>query len=135
VRDPSGFTGQARLYQLFDYRRCLDLRPENFAPTRAWMRITSALTRYEAQACMELHDFALHRRVLDIGGNSGEFVLQLCRRYPELHGTVLDLPLVCEIGMEHVLAEPEHPRISFVKSDVRSEPLPLGFDLIAFKSM
>ena len=135
VRDPGGFMGQARLYQLFDYRRCLDLRPENFAPTRAWMRLTSALTRYEALACMELHDFGGHRRMLDIGGNSGEFVLQLCRRHPELRGTVLDLPLVCEIGMEHVLAEPEHAQISFIKSDVRSEPLPLGYDLISFKSM
>jgi hypothetical protein len=48
---------------------------------------------------------------------------------------VLDLPLVCEIGMEHVLAEPECPRISFIKSDVRSEPLPLGYELISFKSM
>jgi len=62
-------------------------------------------------------------------------VLQLCRHHSELRGTVLDLPLVCEIGMEHVLAEPEHPRISFIKADVRSDPLPLGYDLITFKSM
>jgi SAM-dependent methyltransferase len=99
------------------------------------MRLTSTLTRYEALGCMELYDFAPHRRMLDVGGNSGEFVLQLCRRYPELRGTVLDLPLVCEIGMEHTLAEPEHDRISFIESDVRSEPLPLGYDIIVFKSM
>ena len=135
IKDPDGFMGQARLYQLFDYRRCLDLRAENFAPTRAWMRLTSTLTRYEALACMELHHFGGHRRMLDIGGNSGEFVLQLCRRYPELRGTVLDLPLVCEIGMEHVLTEPEAERISFISSDVRTDTLPLGYDLIAFKSM
>jgi SAM-dependent methyltransferase len=136
VKDPATFTGQARLYQLFDYRRCLDPRRiENYAPTRAWMRLTSTLTRYEALACMELYDFGEHRRVLDIGGNSGEFVLQLCRRYTELRGTVLDLPLVCEIGMEHVLTEPEHARIGFINSDVRSDPVPPGYDLITFKSM
>jgi hypothetical protein len=82
VRDPAGFSGQARLYQLFDYRRCFDLRPENFAPTRAWIRLTSTLTRYEALACMALYDFSGHKRILDIGGNNGEFVLQLCRRPP-----------------------------------------------------
>jgi SAM-dependent methyltransferase len=48
---------------------------------------------------------------------------------------VLDLPLVCEIGMEHVLAEPEQPRIAFIKADIRNDPLPGGYDLIAFKSM
>ena len=99
------------------------------------MRLTSTLTRYEARACMQLHDFGRYRRMLDIGGNSGEFILQLCRKFPELHGTVLDLPLVCEIGMEHVLAEPEHPRITFVKADIRNDPLPAGYDLVTFKSM
>jgi SAM-dependent methyltransferase len=123
------------MFQLFDYRRCLEPTPQNYAQVRAWMRITSTLTRYEALACLELHDFGRHRRMLDVGGNSGEFLLQLCRRHAELSGTVLDLPLVCEIGMEHVLAEPEATRISFLKGDVRSDPLPAGYDLIGFKSM
>ena len=61
--------------------------------------------------------------------------MQLCRRHPGLCGTVLDLPLVCEIGMEHVLPEPEHPRITFIKADIRRDPVPGGYDLIAFKSM
>jgi SAM-dependent methyltransferase len=135
MKNVGGFTGQPRLFELFDYRRCLDLRIENYAPTRLWMRFTSTLTRYEAHACMQLYDFARHRRMLDIGGNSGEFVLQLCRHHAGLHGTVLDLPLVCEIGMEHVLAEPECPRIGFIKGDIRTDMLPLGYDLITFKSM
>ncbi|HVC51371.1 MAG TPA: methyltransferase [Stellaceae bacterium] len=135
VKNAGGFTGQARLFQLFDYRRCFDSTIENYLATRGWMRITSTLTRYEAQAALELYDFARHRRLLDVGGNSGEFILQLCRRHRDLHGTVFDLPLVCEIGMEHVLAEAECPRIGFIAGDVRNDPLPLGYDLIAFKSM
>lgn len=135
VKEPRGFAGRSRMFQLFDYRRCLDPTPQNYAQVRAWMRITSTLTRYEALACLELHDFARHRRMLDVGGNSGEFLLQLCRRNPQLSGTVFDLPLVCEIGMEHVLAEPEAPRLSFLKGDVRADPLPAGYDLIGFKSM
>ena len=135
VKEPRGFAGRSRMFQLFDYRRCLEPSPQNYAQVRAWMRITSTLTRYEALACLELHDFARHRRMLDVGGNSGEFLLQLCRRHAGLSGTVFDLPLVCEIGMEHLLAEPEAPRISFLKGDVRSDPLPAGYDLVAFKSM
>jgi SAM-dependent methyltransferase len=135
VKEPRGFGGRARMFQLFDYRRCLEATRENYAQVRAWMRITSTLTRYEARACLELYDFAGHRRVLDVGGNSGEFLLQLCRRHPQLAGTVFDLPLVCDIGMEHVLGEPERSRIGFVKGDVRTDPLPSGHDLVAFKSM
>ena len=135
VKDPARFMGQGRLYELFDYRRCFEPTIENYQRTRVWMRLTSALTRYEAQACMRLHDFSGYRRMLDVGGNSGEFALQLCRVNPALRTVVLDLPLVCEIGLEHVLGEPEHPRITFVKSDIRNNPLPQGCDLIAFKSM
>lgn len=135
VKEPAGFMGKARLFELFDYRRSLEPSIENYERTRAWMRITSTLTRYESLACMALHDFGGYRRLLDVGGNSGEFALQLCRRHPGLRATVLDLPLVCEIGLEHVLAEPEHPRIGFLKADVRADALPGGYDLISFKSM
>jgi len=135
LMDPASFMGQSRLFQLFDYRRCFEPTLENYERTRAWMRLTSTLTRYEAAACLELHDFGPYRRMLDVGGNSGEFVLRVCRRQPALRGTVLDLPLVCEIGLEHVLGEPEQSRIGFIKADVRTEPLPSGYDLISFKSM
>lgn len=135
VKDSRGFAAKARLFQLFDYRRCLEPSPENYAQTRAWVRITSTLTRYEALACIGLHDFSGYRRVLDVGGNSGEFILQLCRHNPALRGTVFDLPLVCEVGMEHLLGEAEQPRIGFFPGDARSDPLPAGYDLITFKSM
>lgn len=135
VRDSHGFADKANLFKLFDYRRCLEPSPENYAQTRAWMRFTSILTRYEARACLQLHEFGRYRRALDVGGNSGEFLLQLCRRNPALHGTVFDLPLVCEVGMEHLLGEREHARIGFIKADVRSDSLPAGYDLITFKSM
>ena len=135
VRNAAGFMGQARLFALFDYRRAFDFTPENYALTRGWMRITSTLSRYEARAAMRLHDFTPHQRMLDIGGNSGEFALQLCRRHPALQATILDLPLVCEIGAEHVLAEPEQDRITYMPTDLRRDPIPFGFDLITFKSM
>jgi len=135
LTDPANFAGQSRLFQLFDYRRCLEPTLENYERTRAWMRLTSTLTRYEAGACAALHDFGAYRRMLDVGGNSGEFLLQICRREAGLQGTVLDLPLVCEIGLEHVLGEPEHARITFLKADLRADPIPKGYDLVSFKSM
>jgi SAM-dependent methyltransferase len=135
IKDPRSFAGQARLFELFDYRRCLQFSVENYERTRGWMRLTSTLTRYEARACMQLCDFSGYRRMLDVGGNSGEFLLQVARRHTSLHGTVFDLPLVCEIGMEHLLPEQEHARITFIKGDIRNDVLPRGYDLVAFKSM
>ena len=102
---------------------------------RRWMRITTALTRYEAAACIGGHDFARCRRVLDIGGNSGEFALQLCRKYPHIQATVLDLPVVCEVGRQHIHGQPGAERVCFLAGDARTDDLPGGFDAVVFKSM
>jgi hypothetical protein len=135
VRDPSRFAAEGRLFELFDYRLALVPSLDNYRRTRAWMRLTSTLTRYEARAALTLYDFGGHRRMLDVGGNSGEFVRQVCSRHVALRATVFDLPLVCEIGMEHVLPEAECPRIAFQPGDLRQDSLPPGHDLISFKSM
>lgn len=129
------FGRNARTFELFCYQRGFDYSPENYELTKRWVRITTALTKYEAQVCMQYHNFGRYRRVLDIGGNSGEFVLQICKKYPNVHATVFDLPLVCEVGLEHVRSEPEADRIAFIKGDALTDELPNGFDLITFKSM
>jgi SAM-dependent methyltransferase len=135
VRQPANFMSQARLYQLFDYRNCLVYSSDNYRRVRIWMRLTSILTRYEAPAVLAAHDFTPYRRMLDVGGNSGQFALQICRRAPQLQAVVFDLPLVCEIGLEDILGEADQDRIAFIKGDLRHQNLPRGFDLISFKSM
>src|SRR5688572_8220455 len=87
VNDPAGFQRDSRIFTLFGYQHSLEHNPENYRRTQAWVRFTTALTRYEAQACLHHHDFSRARRMLDVGGNSGEFVLQICRAHPDLHGT------------------------------------------------
>ena len=135
VQSGSGFMGKARLFEVFDYRRCFEPTIDNYRRTRLWMRITSTLTRYEAGPCLDAYDASHHGRMLDIGGNSGEFAMQFCRRHPKLRATVFDLPLVCELGLDHVLPHPEHTRIAFRPGDLRTQPAPGGYDLITFKSM
>ena len=131
---PGEFMRRSRVFDLFRYDRCLEPSAENYEMTRRWMRFTTCLTKYEAQACLAEHDFGGYRRMLDIGGNSGEFVLRICKAHPDISGTVFDLPLVCEIGREHVACEPQAARIRFVEGDARNAPLPGDHDLIVFKS-
>ncbi len=135
LRDPAGFQQSARLFDLFDYRPALLTDAASLERTRAWMRITTVLTRYEAGPCLERYDMGAHRRVLDVGGNSGEFLRQICLAHPAITGSVLDLPLVCDIGLDAMLAMPEAPRIGFIAGDLREQALPPGHDLVTFKSM
>lgn len=135
IHRPAQFAQEARIIELFGYHYCFDDTPHNYELTRRWMRITTTLTRYESQVCLTHYDFRPHRMLLDVGGNSGEFLRQICRRIPDLRGTVFDLPLVCDIGRDHVSAYSEADRISFVSGDIRTDNLPGGFDIVTFKSM
>lgn len=135
VANPQRFLRHARVFKLFDYGRCIDATPANLRHTQGWMRLTSVLTRYEAPVALALHDFSQCRRMLDLGGNSGEFALQVCRRHAGLQALVGDLPVVCRLGQEHVLPHPEAPRVAFLPLDLRQAALPTGFDLVSFKSM
>ncbi|MDP1612882.1 MAG: methyltransferase [Sulfuritalea sp.] len=133
--EPRRFFETARIFDLFSYDRCFESTPENVRMTRRWMRFTTALTKYEAQACIDHHDFSDCRRLLDVGGNSGEFALRICKAHPRVKATVLDLPVVCEIGMEHLRGEPEAERIAFVDAGRAGNAFPSGFDTACFKSM
>lgn len=135
IRRPRESIGALEYCRLFAYNRGVEQTAENYSRTKNWMHITSTLTRYEAPVCMKYHDFSRYANMLDIGGNSGEFLLQSCRRHPRLKGTVFDLPVVCRVGREHVRGEPEAERITFEEGDALKDALPSGFDLVSFKSM
>jgi ubiquinone/menaquinone biosynthesis C-methylase UbiE len=135
IVDPGKFMRDAKLFELFDYGRCFDDSSESYERTKRWVRFATILTRYEALACLPYHEFGRHQQMLDIGGNSGEFALQICKQCPSLRATVFDLPVVCRIGREHVASEPEADRIVFVAGNALQQPLPTGFDLLTFKSM
>ena len=129
------FMSTSKLFELFDYSRCYEVTPENCLRTSRWMELTSMLTRYEAPVCCDHFPFAEHRRMLDLGGNSGEFAVQVCRRNSALHATVADLPVVCHVGTRHVAPFAEAPRIQFHPLHFIDDTFPDGHDLITFKSV
>jgi SAM-dependent methyltransferase len=57
-----------------------------------------SLSTFTARVLGETIDFAPFTRLLDVGGGSGAYDIELCRRYPHLRATVYDLPFVTEIA-------------------------------------
>lgn len=135
VKDERRFMAQSRMFKVFDYARASAPGPDNTEWTQRWVRFTTALTRHEAHACLDRHDFSRYAQWLDVGGNSGEFAAQVCARHPRLSATVFDLPVVCEVGAAHLRGRPEASRIHFIAGDARTDPWPKGMDIVSFKSM
>tara|TARA_R110002096_G_scaffold26518_10_gene81795 strand:- start:19607 stop:20635 length:1029 start_codon:yes stop_codon:yes gene_type:complete len=133
--DPAKLMEQSQVMKLFDYAKAFNDTPQNYEHTRRWMRLTTTLTRYEAEVIAPTLALDSFREMLDVGGNSGEFALRCCKRAPTLRATVFDLPLVCQIGREHVARHEEADRIQFLNAKSLSDLRPKQYDLVTFKSM
>jgi 3-hydroxy-5-methyl-1-naphthoate 3-O-methyltransferase len=89
-----------------------------------------------AAALAEVYDFGQHSRLLDVGGGSGGFVIELCQRTPGLTAAVYDLPHVCPITEEKVKEAGLHDRIEVVQGDFQTDPaLPAGYDVMLLSSV
>jgi precorrin-6B methylase 2 len=88
----------------------------------------SALT---ARALAGAVDLSGSRSLLDVGGGTAAFAVELCRHYPELRVTVFDLPFVCEHSAEKVEQMGFSERIGVHPGDFFADPeLPGGHDTI-----
>ena len=89
-----------------------------------------AFSAATAAALAANYDFSQHRRLLDIGGGTGSFLLAALRRHAALRGTLFELPGACEVARRRLASEPEGARIDVVEGDLVSDPLPPGHDIM-----
>ncbi|MEK0427315.1 MAG: hypothetical protein RJB11_3406 [Planctomycetota bacterium] len=135
VEDPLEFQQHSKLFRSFDYGRCKGIDQESLQSAMQWVRLTTALTRYEAALFLDVVPWNRHQDWLDLGGNSGEFAIQICRQFVDLRATVMDLPAVCELGRKHVESYGMAHRIGFQSGDFVEDRLSGSLDLITFKSV
>ncbi|GAB1818509.1 methyltransferase [Herbidospora sp. RD11066] len=89
------------------------------------------LSSFTADALAHAHDFARHRRLLDVGGGAGPFPVGLCRAYPHLTATVYDLPSVAAMARDRIAELGMSDAITAVDGDFHADgPLPTGHDVV-----
>src|SRR5438270_4653173 len=86
-----------------------------------WQAMHS-LSTFTARALAEHVDFSKFRRLLDVGGGSAAFDIELSLAYPNLSATVDDLPFVTEIAAERIAAAGLSDRLSTHAGDFFADP-------------
>jgi 3-hydroxy-5-methyl-1-naphthoate 3-O-methyltransferase len=97
---------------------------------RFWeaMHSVSTITARELGAHLDL---SASTALLDVGGGSAAYDIELARLYPDLKSTVFDLPPVCEIATEKVVAAGFEDRITVTPGNFLTDPqLPAGHDVV-----
>lgn len=80
-------------------------------------------------------DFSAHRNLLDIGGGTGSWTIATARRHPDLHATVVDLPVVAEIARARVSEAGLADRITVLAGDAMNHDLPAGHDVFLIANL
>jgi hypothetical protein len=90
----------------------------------------AAIQAGPAHAMPEKYDFTRHRKVLDLGGGVGEYLVPILDRFPQLEGTLFELPPVTEVARDALAANPVGSRINIVAGDLFEDAIPEDHDAL-----
>lgn len=84
----------------------------------------------QADALANSLDLSDQRTLCDVGGGPGTYALELCRRYPQMRATVLDLPETEPIAQEIIHSFSMSDRVFFKAADYLKDDYGQDFDVV-----
>jgi SAM-dependent methyltransferase len=95
-----------------------------------WQAMHS-ISLFTARALGRVLDFSPYKSLLDVGGGSGAFDIELCRLYPHLSATIYDLPFVTQIAAQNASDAGLSDRVKVVHGNFfKDSTFPSGHDVI-----
>jgi SAM-dependent methyltransferase len=102
----------------------------NAEQQRIFSEGVEAGTTPAARALAATYDFGRHRRVLDLGGGTGSFLIPMLERHAGLKATLFEMPAVAAIARARLADTPVAGRVEVAAGDFLRDPLPAGHDLV-----
>jgi methylase of polypeptide subunit release factors len=78
----------------------------------------------------KVYDFSKHSRMIDIGGGSGIYAVQVVKANPHMTATILDLEAVCQVAEQYIKSYNLEDKIKTKPLDFFKEDIPKGYDLV-----
>lgn len=100
------------------------------AEVAAYSALMAQSQHFVADDILAAYDFAQHRRILDIGGGEGAFLISVARQAKAPALTLFDLPAVAARARDRFEAEGLGARASTLGGDMHRDSLPEGADLV-----
>jgi SAM-dependent methyltransferase len=102
-----------------------DLDPET---QRVYSAGVESVTAGSARALAESYEFGGHKRLLDLGGGTGSFLIPILERHPAIECGLFDTPPVIALARENLKAHESDGRVRFYEGDLLQDQLPAGYD-------
>jgi len=88
-----------------------------------------------AEALADSVDLTGRKSVLDVGGGPGTYSIVLCRRYPELHAVVFDLPETIAIARDTIVSEDLEDRVAVRAGSWETDNFGEGYDVVLLSNV
>ena len=105
----------------------MKLSPEQ---ERIFLEGVEAIQAGPAAALPGVYDFTGHERVLDLGGGTGSWLLAILRSYPQLQGTLFDLPEAAAVARPRLTENGVGKRAQVAEGDFFQDPIPEAHDVV-----
>jgi 3-hydroxy-5-methyl-1-naphthoate 3-O-methyltransferase len=110
--------------------------PEDRENVEVFWKAMHTISVFTARALSRALDLTSRHRLLDLGGGSATYGIELCRSYPHLFATSFDLPHVSAIAAQKIEEAGMADRVSVVTGDFFADAhLPTGHDVIVLSSI
>ncbi|MFQ1702650.1 methyltransferase [Loktanella agnita] len=130
-----------RLWDKYIYPQWATLEPalRDGKQTLGWEQFTqeqhdvfnegvAVFTASSAQALPHIYDFSQHRRVLDLGGGMGLFLMAAAASHPDLTGTLFEMPQAAALARPRIIKAGLQDRLDVVEGDLLMDTLPSDYD-------
>lgn len=88
-----------------------------------------SVTAGSAVALADSYEFGQHRRLLDLGGGTGSFLVRILSRHPALECGLFELPHVVALARAKLNAQAPGGRVRFYEGNMLRDRLPTGYDV------
>ena len=119
---------ETELARLWPYVLGGEVGEEEAARYSALMTGSQALVADEVLAAVSFRGV---RRLMDVGGGSGAFLIRALEATPGLSGTLVDLPSVTAVARARLAQAGLADRVRIEPLDMQSDPLPMGADAVS----
>ena len=107
-------------------------------PAEMAVRITAFMNAHSqasARGVVQLPLFADVRSLLDVGGGSGIFALQLAKAWPQLRATVMEIDSVCAAADRYIAEAGLGDRVTTLAVNMFTQDWPQGHDALFFSNV
>jgi demethylspheroidene O-methyltransferase len=110
-----------------------EARPAGSAAERVadYSELMSASQPFVAAEVLAAYSLRRHRRLLDVGGGQGTFLVAAGRRWPHLELALFDLPAVAERARQRLCEAGLDSRATVTGGDFLADALPRGADVVS----